>query len=295
MNMLISTLMILASLGAAPEQGDCAPLGLSGEALSSWAERDFPTGEEYDIALRGLVPCLDETDPYLRDHIGYTGMSALLRRGEARPELLDEVMELTLNVANGPDPEGVAQPFAILVISEFVRTDRLDPWMPDSLRKDLVFFASIKMRTNTDYRGFDDEEGWRHFVAHTADLMLQLILNDNVSNENVSFLLSSLKPQIAPSRHSYIHGEPSRLVRPVVYAARRGAEPPGGWAPWLESLADPSPMADWGEAFTSEEGLAVLHNTKAFALALYATAANVEDDWAKPLEEGALEVLKALP
>ncbi|MEM9232779.1 MAG: hypothetical protein AAGA69_00905, partial [Pseudomonadota bacterium] len=116
MTFFVSTIATLALAVSGPEP--CEPLGLTGADLSSWAERDFPTGEEYDIALKGLVACLDETDPYLRDGIGYTGMAALLRRGEASPDLLAEVMEMTLNIANGPDPDGIAEPFAILALSE---------------------------------------------------------------------------------------------------------------------------------------------------------------------------------
>jgi hypothetical protein len=49
-----------------------------------------------------------------------------------------------------------------------------------------------------DYRGFDTAEGWRHGVAHGADLALQLVLNPAVDKPQIERLLAAVGRQVAP-------------------------------------------------------------------------------------------------
>jgi hypothetical protein len=74
-----------------------------------------------------------------------------------------------------PDPQGFQRPFAALVLADVARTDRINPWMSEEERAQLINAAVSYMTSITDYRGFTPGEGYRHAPAHTADLMLQLV------------------------------------------------------------------------------------------------------------------------
>ena len=131
--------------------------------------------------------------------------------------------------------------------------------------------ATLYLQSVRDYRGFATGEGWRHGVAHSADLLMQLALNPAVDKGQLKRIASAVQTQIAPAAgHSYIFGESERLARPVLYAARRALLDAAWWQAWVQAVASPAPFATWDAAFESTAGLSRLHNTKAFLLALYA-------------------------
>jgi hypothetical protein len=179
--------------------------------------------------------------------------------------------------ARAADPDGVRRPFAALVLSEVARTDRKAAWMRPAQREALVRATADYMRGIRDHRGFEAGVGWRHGVAHTADLMLQLALNPQVGRAQLDVLLSALATQVAPEGHAYVFGEPERLARPVLYAAARNLHSDAEWRAWLDRIAAPAPYADWRVAGGSEAGLAKRHDTRAFLLALYAGARDAAD------------------
>src|SRR5258705_220852 len=78
----------------------------------------------------------------------------------------------------------------------------------------------------TDRRGFDATQGWRHGVAHGADLLLQLGLNPALSAAQLDAIVQAIASQVAPAgEHFYVYGEPERLARPIAYIAKRTTGP----------------------------------------------------------------------
>ena len=160
------------------------------------------------------------------------------------------------------DEAGVAAPFAALVMSEVARTDRIEPWMTEAELSDFAIAASLYLETVSDYRGFDDVEGWRHGVAHGADWLLQLVLNDRLTELEHKAIMDAIGLQVqASGLHAYTEGEPDRLARPVLFFAQKGHWDEERWKIWLEAVAAPKPMDSWNEAFKSESGLAPVSYT----------------------------------
>src|SRR5690606_26861123 len=115
-------------------------------------------------------------------------------------------------------------------------------------RAGMVARAAAYLAAVRDYRGFDDVEGWRHGVAHGADGVLQLVLNAQVDRAQVDALLAAVAAQVVPeSAHAYVFGEPERLARPVVYAARRGMLDGDEWTRWFAAL--PPRLGDATQAY----------------------------------------------
>jgi hypothetical protein len=194
------------SLGAA-----CPPTGMSREQLLELQAREFAVAHNarrQALAL-DLVPCLGSADPALRDKSAFEARAAWVRGKPltAGPQL----------AADFPDPTGVQRPFAILVLAEVVRVDRVEPFMTDGQLQQLVDASTRYLQSVRDYRGFDEREGWRHGVAHSSDLMLQLAVNPRTSKAQLDQLLAAIASQIAPpGEHFYVYGEGNRLAQAVV-------------------------------------------------------------------------------
>ena len=249
-----------------------------------------PASEEQ---LAALVTCLASTDPELRDEFAYTSLARLLRDQRPADEQLEYLSVQLDRLLQQPDPAGVVHPFAILVLAELARSDRIEPWMSTGQRQDLVDKAGNYLENVSDYRGFEPRVGWRHGVAHGADLALQLTLNPALSRSQQLQLLRAIGRQVAPA-HAYGSGEPERLARPVLFMAGRNELQQQDWQAWFAQLAEPAPLPGWEAAWHDADGLARRHNLRAFALEIYLNATQSEQPGIQALAPHALEVMQAL-
>jgi hypothetical protein len=221
------------------------------------------------LALQ-LLGCLDDPDPKIRDGVVFEALSTWLRGKALSPKtILDLEASLESTLRGESDASGFRLPFAALILSEIARADRIEAVFTEATRADLVETAAKSLTRVNDYRGFDPVEGWRHGVAHGSDLVLQLALNPRVGSDQLKRLLEAVGTQIAPRGPVfYTFGEPERMARAVIFAYRRGVLEPAFWEAWFAAISSPKPLANWGSAFLSVEGLAKRHNTLAFLHAL---------------------------
>ncbi len=274
----------------------CEPEGMDSESLNASKLEKFENISDVDSFALSLVDCLNDTRSDIRDGIAYEALTYFLRQQKLSPEALSSLKERLLAINTGNDAANVGRPFSALVLSEVARADRIEPLMSKAERSEFVEAAVTYVQGITDYRGFTDNEGWRHGVAHGADWLMQLSLNRQLSDSDLLAILNSVKSQIrADRKHAYIHGEPNRLARPVLFIAQRGVFSEKEWTDWLSDFANPSPMENWGEAFKSESGLAHRHNVKSFLYALYVSANHSKDEKIRILLPGLSEQIKQVP
>jgi hypothetical protein len=230
-----------------------------------------------DVARRqalalDLVPCLGSTDPTLRDGIAFEALAAWMRGKQLSAATVGAIRDRLLSqlAPGNPDPAGVQRPFAVLTLAEVARVDRDEPFMTDQQLQQLVDAGTRYLQSVRDYRGFDAREGWRHGVAHSSDLMLQLAVNPRTTKAQLDQMLAAIATQVAPpGEHSYIYGEGDRLAQAVFYIAKRKLHTADEWRKWLEQVAAAAPLASWGDAWTSQSGIAKHHNTMQFLTTLY--------------------------
>jgi hypothetical protein len=272
--MRIALLLIVALAVPAAAASDCPPAGWDRDRLQALKAAKFEVPEQAarDALARGLSACLSDPDPVLRDAIAFDAYAHWLRADALDPATRLFLLERLQVALAEPDPDGFQRPFAALVLSEVARTDRKTPWMTPAQRATLVDSASAYMAGIADHRGFDEKEGWRHGVAHTADVMMQLALNPALDKAQLDRMLAAIATQVAPPGHFYVYGEPERLARPVLFAAARGLHTEAEWQAWLDGVVAAATPADPASAFRTQAGLAQRHDLKAFLLVLYANA-----------------------
>ena len=257
-------------------QTSCPPQQWDKAALLELRDKQFQLAESISPSAfaKALVPCLRSLDPELRDQIAYEGLSSLMRSNQidiatALSLFAELIGWLDSEVA---DDNGVGKPFAILVLAELARMDRLESYLSNDQRQQLIMVTRSYLRSLDDYRGFDANEGWRHGVAHAADLVLQLALNPEISTDQLQQLADSLGLQILPTKeHFYRYGEPQRIARAVFYITQREQIEGDWWQWWFARLSDSAKSFHGSpiDLFHSNNGLARRHNLMAFYMALY--------------------------
>jgi len=236
--------------------------------------------ERAQLALQ-MLNCLAHPDPKLRDGVAFESLSKWLRDNVLETETAIQMLNTLTPVLNAKidDVNGVYQPFSALVLAEVARVDRKSPYLSEQQRSRLVKEATIYLINQNDYRGFDEKLGWRHGIAHGADLLLQLSLNPKVNKTQLDSILNALSTQIkAHNAHFYIYGEPKRLAMPLVYAFLSKKYTAKDWQVWIKNLTDPAPLSSWSQAYKSQNSLAKLHNVQSFLNSLYAMIKNSKNE-----------------
>jgi hypothetical protein len=286
----LSVVTFCCSQLAVSAAAECPPSGYSQAALLALKAREFavPDDTERDTLALALVPCLAVSDPTLRDDVAFAVLSNFMRGKQLRTATAVKLMEQLLPWLDAayPDPQGVAKPFAALVLAEVARMDRVAPFMSAAQRAALLNAGTQYLQQVRDYRGFDAAIGWRHGVAHGADFLMQLTLNPQIDRAGLERVLAALATQVVPQTgsgapHFYVYGESQRLARPAFYAAQRHLLPAEVWRTWIQAIASPTPLAQWSDAYNSQTGLAKRHNTWAFLSALYVLVQQAGDEQTK--------------
>ena len=264
-------LLGFALLTCAPAMAACPPAGQDRAALQALKASGFavpdPAGKQA-LAI-GLVDCLGDPDPQLRDGIAYEALQHWMRAGDFEAAFLRRLRDALYVGLDADDATGVRRPFAALVLAEVVRTDRVAPWMTPVERDAMLARATGYLGAVADYRGFEAGVGWRHGVAHGADWLLQLSLNPALDAAQLRRILDAVAIQAVPAGHAYVFGEADRLAQPVAYVARRGLLTEADWQVWLDGLvARLGPMPAGGDV----AWLARRHDLSAFLSVLYIQA-----------------------
>lgn len=300
---LCASLALLAACATAPagaqtQAQTCQPAGYNRAQLdalkaSSWTIAD--DAQRNAVAL-GLVECLADRDPAVRDGIAFEALQHYMRNNLLTRETLTALNTNLQAKLTAPDPQGFQRPFSALVLADVARTDRVAPWMSDAQRTQLIDAAITYMRGITDYRGFTPGEGYRHATAHTADLMLQLVLNPAIGKPDLIRIRDAVATQIAPAGHYYIHGESERLATPILYMATRNVFDEVEWTAWFAQISGPGPLgASWDGWWQSEQGLARKHNLMTFLNVMQTNVSLSQNAAFAPMRPGIEAAVRSLP
>ena len=274
--LLLFAITPLLSAGA---HAACPAAGPAAEQVRNAAT----PGDAVQLLALQLLDCLSDPDPSRRDGFAFEQLSTWMRSNALEPATLQAIRQRLLPALQSKDTAGFLAPFAALTLSEVARVDRLKPFLSPAERDDLLQQAANYLSTLTDRRGFDPKEGWRHGVAHGADLLMQLSLNPALDAKQQRCILDAVATQVlADGKTAYVFGEGQRLARPALFAALRSEIDSAAWAAWLSGalapLYPPDPILD---APLDAARLARLHNAREFLWPLYVSIAELKDEAAR--------------
>lgn len=183
--------------------------------LEYWrAVRDMewviPTDRPLDDLVEELAVLLASPDPELRDELAYTGLVRWTLKGSL-DDRLTALGYRMVELFSHPDIQ--ARSFATLILGAVMERDNA---------ADLLDVADVRAwrdsfvkwwATEPDVRGWDDELGWVHTIAHGADTLAAFGCSPRLSAMEAADLLDvGVARLIAPSDYLYAHQEDDRLA-----------------------------------------------------------------------------------
>lgn len=177
-----------------------------------------------------LLPLLAELEPKIRDLLGWSTISKLLRHQNTTSAVRLEVINVLLTddylfapPSSEPSDAAVLRSFSILSIADAIHGDGLHSKefygnelsrISDKIRRYIL--------NEKDARGFDEKLGWIHCFAHTGDCFYELANHPNIENLDLIENTVAIFDFIETQGHAVFRwGEEYRLALPIAAALKR--------------------------------------------------------------------------
>src|SRR5262249_16980307 len=110
------------------------------------------------------------------------------------------------------------------------------PFLGASLYRGLLADALAYIKEERDVRGYDENKGWIHATAHTADLLSNLASNALFTKNDQQAVLSAIAEKLSSVSEVYTQREQDRLAQAVVAIVKRADFDGASFDAWLDRL-----------------------------------------------------------
>jgi hypothetical protein len=198
------------------------------------ADFAVPPGDALPGLVDELLNALCSPDPELRDEQAYPVLAAWIMAGHLDGQLTrlgEQVIGLLAH------PQIQARTFAALTLAALVHRDSTAAVLDtQSLLRWTDRFASWWL-AETDLRGWDDQLGWLHAVAHGADVIGELALSPRLGGDDLARLLDLAAARLlAPASYVFAHQEDDRVALAMATILARPELTAAAAVSWLEAV-----------------------------------------------------------
>ncbi|MCP4420857.1 MAG: DUF2785 domain-containing protein [Chloroflexi bacterium] len=252
------------------------------DQLYEIVDNDFGLPEQAKAMERAqeILPHLGSADAELRDDLIYSTLATWILAGKFEDDELKELLRqmltekhLFFKLGEAETDSVFMRSFSMLLIPLILIQQRKRPFlMPHELR-DLKVKLLDYLEREQDLRGFvmEDDKGWAHAVAHTADALDDLVQCEEMGNEELLEILAAIQHKAAEPKVVFVHAEDERLVTAVIAIFGRKLLKQPDVKVWFDGFV---PLAQQKEPFPDCYRQA--QNVKNFLRSLYFRAGKPE-------------------
>jgi hypothetical protein len=201
------------------------------------------------LPLNELIDLLASPDPHLRDEVAYSQLAIRIASGTEDRHLREIGDRLILQLN---DEAIQTRTFSALVVGCIIeRSTHSGQLNRETLLRWLKSFSHW-YRAEADLRGWDEELGWLHAVAHGADLIATFAQAPELREEDLVTLLALVAARLlTPTTWVFKEQEEERLGRAAAIVLLRSELTRSSATAWLEPVAlafsngEPGPTPPW--------------------------------------------------
>lgn len=220
--------------------------------------------------LHFMLENIGNRDPYIRDTLIYSGFCDLILNEKLTVEQVTNILQtciddqhLYYNIHQREQNDAVfVRSFSALVIDLVLYKDRNNRFLPQAIIMEALERSGNYLNLETDYRGYIEEKGWAHAVAHGSDLLAQVILHP-LFDKLISFdqCLLTLKKCLV-TEYAYIDDEDERMLLVIDCLITKGLsdEQLKNWVTHLSDFEENDDLMNYRKQW----------NVKRFLFTLYA-------------------------
>ncbi len=197
------------------------------EQLYDIADNDFALPEQAKPMerMQEMLPHLGSSDGELRDDLIYSTLATWILADKFEDDDLKELLRqllteehLFFKLGEAGNDSVFMRSFSMLLIPLVLIQHRKRPFLMAHELRDLKVKLLDYLEREQDLRGFvaEDDKGWAHAVAHTADALDDLVQCQEMGNEELLEILHAIQRKAAEPKVVFVHAEDERLVTAVL-------------------------------------------------------------------------------
>lgn len=244
------------------------------EKLQTLAERKFKPDDEriIDELLPTMLAHIGSTDPELRDDLIYVAFIRWSMTYELiPPEKLRETFNTLLDDEHlffnfgETDMDSIfTRSFSALWLPPILIAHRQNAFLTQKDIKNAHTKLLRFLREEKDRRGFVEDKGWAHAIAHAADALDDLAQCAEINTDELREMLPVIRETMSMTEFVYAHGEDERMVTPVLAIIQRSLLSIDEIKAWLKSFVAPIQ-----ETKAMPDGVILRANAQNFLQSLY--------------------------
>jgi hypothetical protein len=174
-------------------------------------------GEKAYTLVEKMLPFIGHEDPHVRDDIVYVCLAIVSERltHDERSKLLDIYLSrefLFYQIKSTEEGDALRRTFTLLQLAVLLyyhhQEQITDPVFVDKIADALTQYLGQE----NVLKGYDEQMGWIHAIAHSADVLGQLLVAKELKEEKQVALLDAFVSKFQEAHYTYIDNEDERLV-----------------------------------------------------------------------------------
>ncbi|MNW25773.1 hypothetical protein D3C74_25250 [compost metagenome] len=220
--------------------------------------------------IQEMMDNVGSVDAQLRDELIYTTLSNWIPGDFLTTYELEQLLPVVLDndhllcgLGETNTDSVFTRSFSMLVIPLLLMRHRESPFLSSEhihQIKENVFF---NIQQERDYRGYDEEKGWAHAIAHGADALDDLAQCSELDKNDLLAILDLVYEKMIITDRVYSDGEDERMVKPIISVLNRKMFSQTAVEQWIQSFGDVKKPSEFLPAFRQK------NNIKNFLKSLY--------------------------
>lgn len=181
-----------------------------------------------DLSLK-MLQHIGTPDDYLRDNLIFTTFWHLITKDHVSHKQLQRLLSQSISEQylfykiTTDDKDAVfTRSFTTLLIALIINSDTKHNFLsePDILEvKDKLI---LYMKQEHDFRGYVDDQGWAHSIAHVSDAFDELVKNPKLKTSYYPEILLTLLEKVSVHTIHYNYEEEERIITPIITMLKNG-------------------------------------------------------------------------
>jgi hypothetical protein len=180
--------------------------------------------------IRQMVMHIGSTDPILRDKLIYTSFYYLTKDGYLNHQQMTYLIQtcldknnLFLRIGSTNDDSVFTRAFSSLVVTLILDRDRKKRFLTEEMVNKAIESSILYLQREEDTRGYVEEKGWAHSIAHGADLLAEAVKHPIFNLSLASKCLNTIGGCILKET-AYLDEEDERLIYAVTALLEKGMD-----------------------------------------------------------------------
>ena len=184
-----------------------------------------------DSLSSSMLQHIGVTDSYLRDKLIYSTFYHLIKKDYISHTHLQKLLSESISekylfykIHSDKDDTVFTRAFTTLLIALIIDADTNHNFLSQTDILNVKDKLILYMNKEQDFRGYVQDQGWAHSIAHASDTFEALVNNPKLETSHYEEILQTLLNKVCVHSIYYKYEEDERIVYPIVVMLQNGLE-----------------------------------------------------------------------